>query len=1195
MANLMESRLHSGRRVSSNGEASSQVGMIDGRAGLHKAAGVARQHTVCRAEAGRWLSQHMMHSRCLLLLLPLLLLSIVATTAAARPLSAGLLASAPQPSRGLAAMPASTPSSVARYRPALLLATGAAAAYAAYLVYSTLHALQALPSHGLQRSNAVRRRSRMSSSPPRRLSLGLVHSSERERERDLPTLGEYDFLGTPIALSAHELVTVHELRAVSAHAQPDASRPDVDAAIAALYDTFLDRLLQVLFPHRPPIPREIEAVRGWVGPRLPDTTAVARATERHARAFPPHHDQLAALDGAESLAATDLSWGTDEDTEGDTLDPNGQTLQRTLYHIAEDRARHQGVVHRGITCNACDEKPIRGVRWHCANCVDFDLCSTCEATNSHYKTHVFYKIRVPAPYLGLQKQEPLYPGKPHMMSPSIDSVLKKRLVAETNMEAEEVEGLWDQFSCLAGTEWAGDTTGVGWALDRRAFNHAFVPRYNSFSPAPNLIYDRIFAYYDTDRNGLIGFEEWIKGLDGMHTTDVEVKARIVFNGYDIDGDGYISRKDILRVFRAYYAIEKEATRNYVAELTEELSVRNAADTIRSGQPLGSVFPPSNMATTNVGNHNLTSKPQNRADTTTPVLEDETVDIATREDILTITNLAHITSGDMSEEESGRIIANRWARRQFYVDIEEGLRQPEGRLDPAIMATTMSTNVAEMSEATAAVDTTGMSRSSSRVRFRDALDSETRSNASTSSRPFGERWGGYEMPEPEKDLGKEILYQITQEGFNELLNPLFLDKEDLAMSASETRSERRKHVAAIDELMELFKVVKNDAEAIAKVGIFRYSKNIVDNVCKALNRGTPHTSFKNVFDTNGGSPMDRDEARTRLADVYANTEAALLNLIKTQVLDATDTRSFDTLTLWNTMLCMYQLHDEVLDAILECASSSRWLAELILDSTGTNEVDPVQMSFGQCDPTMPQFRPNSMTDDDDHIRISVLHTRQVVRRSSLAQESSSSEDDPPDLYNSNDETEPCICDPEGPFFILAIPNAMPTRSKEEGKPALTEESSDTIHHQANPIPRHLTESLPLTVEQRHPADLDDKHDPAEKSSSTSWQSYTDDPCLHILRLDDSSGTAVVRFESRPAIHSPNHLLIDPLWSVQRHIRQLAMDPESRLHLTMLTSLEIVEREIGERKGSGLITFEEFAAHIRLGKLRFLESWMEWVSI
>lgn len=54
-----------------------------------------------------------------------------------------------------------------------------------------------------------------------------------------------------------------------------------------------------------------------------------------------------------------------------------------------------------------------------------------------------------------------------------------------------------------------------------------------------------------------------------------------------------------------------------------------------------------------------------------------------------------------------------------------------------------------------------------------------------------------MPEVEKDVGKEILYQATQEGFNELLDALFKEKEDLMMEVYRTRAERRRWAKEIE--------------------------------------------------------------------------------------------------------------------------------------------------------------------------------------------------------------------------------------------------------------------------------------------------------------------------------------------------------------------------------------------------------------
>jgi hypothetical protein len=57
----------------------------------------------------------------------------------------------------------------------------------------------------------------------------------------------------------------------------------------------------------------------------------------------------------------------------------------------------------------------------------------------------------------------------------------------------------------------------------------------------------------------------------------------------------------------------------------------------------------------------------------------------------------------------------------------------------------------------------------------------------------------------------------------------------------------------------------------------------------------------------------------------------------------------------------------------------------------------------------------------------------------------------------------------------------------------------------------------------------------------------------------------------------------------------MKTSANSHHILLASLDSVQREINERKGSGLISFTDFEAHIEQGRMRFLESIFEWVSI
>lgn len=113
-----------------------------------------------------------------------------------------------------------------------------------------------------------------------------------------------------------------------------------------------------------------------------------------------------------------VSESSDTDASGavseDVPVKEGQHLLNLLFNIAEDQARKEGYIHRGITCNSCQASPICGIRYKCSSCVDYDVCERCEARDDHNKTHLFIKIRIPMPPLTNPRApclKPLYPGE----------------------------------------------------------------------------------------------------------------------------------------------------------------------------------------------------------------------------------------------------------------------------------------------------------------------------------------------------------------------------------------------------------------------------------------------------------------------------------------------------------------------------------------------------------------------------------------------------------------------------------------------------------------------------------------------------------------------------------------------------------------------------------------------------------------
>nr|XP_009862485.1 E3 ubiquitin-protein ligase MIB1 [Ciona intestinalis] len=54
-----------------------------------------------------------------------------------------------------------------------------------------------------------------------------------------------------------------------------------------------------------------------------------------------------------------------------------------------------GLKHNGSMCDTCRLQPIFGIRWKCAECHNYDLCSACYHADKHHLRHRFYRIVTP--------------------------------------------------------------------------------------------------------------------------------------------------------------------------------------------------------------------------------------------------------------------------------------------------------------------------------------------------------------------------------------------------------------------------------------------------------------------------------------------------------------------------------------------------------------------------------------------------------------------------------------------------------------------------------------------------------------------------------------------------------------------------------------------------------------------------------
>jgi Zinc finger, ZZ type len=56
-------------------------------------------------------------------------------------------------------------------------------------------------------------------------------------------------------------------------------------------------------------------------------------------------------------------------------------------------------LHHDVYCNDCDLE-IRGIRYKCSSCPEYDLCSKCEVKSRHFNNHIALKIVRPLSHYG---------------------------------------------------------------------------------------------------------------------------------------------------------------------------------------------------------------------------------------------------------------------------------------------------------------------------------------------------------------------------------------------------------------------------------------------------------------------------------------------------------------------------------------------------------------------------------------------------------------------------------------------------------------------------------------------------------------------------------------------------------------------------------------------------------------------------
>ncbi|CAK4031593.1 E3 ubiquitin- ligase [Lecanosticta acicola] len=438
-----------------------------------------------------------------------------------------------------------------------------------------------------------------------------------------------------------------------------------------------------------------------------------------------------------------------------------QGLRGLLYYIAEEDAKRKAYEHRGIHCEECGEMPIRGVRWHCLNCPDYDLCSSCEAHTAHTNTHVFAKIRIPVPILSqpVQEYKLWYPGDPRKIHGLLDASLKRRLCKDHGFEDPQLDALYDQFVCLANVPWPADPSSVKAAIDRRAFDKALTSTKWPQRFSANSMYDRMFGFYDTDGNGIIDFPEFVSGMAYLRGPNRFASLQRAIRGFDMDGDGYVDRADFLRLLRAKFDIQKQLVSDMVDGQAPQIT-QGAMERLRSSQPISSLFSDEEIPPGEV------RWPRGKQ-------EDAFGDLQPLEGINSFLN----------DEDP-------WPRdRLKRQPAHERLRHHLSRFEELLFSPS------DQSTASNAMDQLdGLGDPSDRV-------DEESPGQEFSFMEMVTRTPVRDDPSIDEPYVRDLLWQLTEAGLNELLDKLFIQRERQDYEATMTQRERQRWRKQIDEEVE----------------------------------------------------------------------------------------------------------------------------------------------------------------------------------------------------------------------------------------------------------------------------------------------------------------------------------------------------------------------------------------------------------
>lgn len=85
---------------------------------------------------------------------------------------------------------------------------------------------------------------------------------------------------------------------------------------------------------------------------------------------------------------------------------------------------------------------------------------------------------------------------------------------------------------------------------------------------PGIISDRLFAVFDKNKNDCLDLSEFIDGMSSLFSESFDKMEKFIFNFYDFDKDGIITKEDV-RIVLSYIPLNLRSKVSSVNRLKYE--------------------------------------------------------------------------------------------------------------------------------------------------------------------------------------------------------------------------------------------------------------------------------------------------------------------------------------------------------------------------------------------------------------------------------------------------------------------------------------------------------------------------------------------------------------------------------------------------------------------------------------------------